>query len=379
MHDPNIVNEQVRRWAEKVVVGLNLCPFAADPLERGKVRVVCSRAADLGELLAELMHETDILRAPDAEAETTLLATPGLLADFDDFLDATAAAEALLAAEGLDDRFQLAHFHPDYQFDGLTADDPRNLTNRSPHPVLHILRWTDVRRAMHAHPSVAQIPIDNQKKLAELGTRGVQCIDLQLALAPHKCWDTHTQAIFEAKGEALEDCMLQTRAELEEFARFISDKNIRSYLEIGVWTGRLITTLHRVFDFDTLAAADHCWAEENGFSISLPQKTNFFRGNSSGDEFLAWRAALGHIDLVMIDGDHSYRGVKRDFEIQRTFPHRFLSFHDITGANRGTRGVQKLWSELVGHKREVVHPHLEAGFDTPTMGIGIWSETEDPH
>jgi hypothetical protein len=377
MHEPKNVIEHVSRWVQSVVVGLNLCPFAADPLSRGKVRVVASRGADTSELLAELLHEIDLLETT-GEAETTLIAIPDLLGEFDDFLDAVAAAEALMAQRGLEGRYQLAHFHPHYCFEGVAEDDPANLTNRSPYPLIHIIRWSDVRHAMETYPDVDQIPANNQARLRELGIVGVHGLDLPLALAPFRCWDRHTQAIFEDRGEALDDCILQTRAELEELAEFIRDREIRSYLEIGIWTGRLVTALHHVFRFDTLAAADQGWAEQCGFEISLPASADVFRGDSDSDEFRTWREAQGPIDLVMIDGDHRYTGVRRDFEINRAFPHRFLAFHDITGANRWTTGVRRLWEELDGMKREIIHPHTEAGIDAPTMGIGIWSETEDP-
>ena len=175
MYDPQTVIDQVRRWVEAVVVGLNLCPFASDPLARGKVRIVCSRAQDPGELLAELLHEIDLLEEGD-QAETTLLAAPELLRDFDDFLDVLGVAEALLVERGMEGRYQLAHFHPDYRFEGLPEGDPAHLAHCAPHPVLHILRWADVRQAMQTHPNVAQIPIDNQERLRALGTQAVQAL-----------------------------------------------------------------------------------------------------------------------------------------------------------------------------------------------------------
>ena len=101
-----------------------------------------------------------------------------------------------------------------------------------------------------------------------------------------------------------------------------------------------------------------------------------FRGDSGSAEFEAWRESLGHIDLVFIDGNHTYAGVKRDFAINRKYPHRFLAFHDITGANRWTTGVRKLWNEIdEGFKWEITRPHAELALDHSVMGIGIWSAT----
>lgn len=193
-------------------------------------------------------------------------------------------------------------------------------------------------------------------------------------LAHDRCWDAGTQAIFEARGEPVDDCILQNREELILLCELIRDQDVRSFLEIGIWTGRLASTLHRLFAFDKLAACDHGYAEQLGLSISLPDETRFLRADSDSDAFRQWRADLGHIDMVFIDANHSYRAVKRDFEINRGFSHRFLVFHDIVGASRHTAGVARFWRELTeGHKREIVRPHVAIGRDISTMGIGIWS------
>ena len=86
---------------------------------------------------------------------------------------------------------------------------------------------------------------------------------------------------------------------------------------------------------------------------------------------------MGHIDLVMIDGDHSYTGCKLDYEINRHFPHRFLAFHDIVNPHPQIQ-VDDVWNELEGHKVSFVEPHKEIEQDHSTMGIGIWSATEKP-
>jgi hypothetical protein len=195
--------------------------------------------------------------------------------------------------------------------------------------------------------------------------------DFRAELQQDKCWDRTTQTLLEQHGEPLEDCI--------GLCRLIEEHRIRSYLEIGIWTGRLVSALQRLFSFELVAACDHGWAERLGLSIRLPAQTHLFRGDSDSDAFCRWRRALGHVDLVLIDANHGYAGVTRDFQINRRFPHRFLAFHDITGANRHTTGVRRFWEELTeGHKREIIRPHLELGLDRSTMGIGIWSDREPP-
>lgn len=202
--------------------------------------------------------------------------------------------------------------------------------------------------------------------------------DLRAELAGTKCWDMQTQGLFERHGEALEDCALQNREELLGLCEFIQAHRIRSYLEIGVWTGRTIEALHALFAFDMVAACDHGWAAQRGLPMHVPAEVDWLQADSESPEFLSWREGLGPIDLVLIDANHSYRAVKRDFEINRRFPHRFLAFHDITGFHPATRGVARLWRELEGDKVEIVRPHREIGVEHSTMGIGIWSEGQDP-
>lgn len=203
--------------------------------------------------------------------------------------------------------------------------------------------------------------------------------EIRAALASTRCWDARTEAAFAAHGEALDDCILQCREELVALCRFIDAAQIRSYLEIGVWTGRLVSTLHRIFRFDRVAACDHRWAAQLGLPVQVPEDAAFLDADSDSAAFLAWRAALGPVDLVFIDANHSYRAVKRDFEINRRFPHRFLALHDITGSSRATVGVKKFWEELdIGYKLEIKIPNQEINATAPTMGIGIWSLSEAP-
>jgi len=201
--------------------------------------------------------------------------------------------------------------------------------------------------------------------------------DFRAELAGERCWDRGVQASFEARGEPDRDAILQNREELLGLCRFIEAHQVRSYLEIGVWTGGLVRALCRLFPFERVAACDHGWAEQRGLHIRLPPQVEFFRGDSESAEFRRWRAGLGPIDLVLIDANHSYHAVKRDFAVNRGFPHRFLALHDITGSSRHTRGVARLWRELSqGHKLEIVRPHRELGLEHSTMGIGVWSERE---
>jgi len=159
-------------WLNNVVVGLDLCPFAAAPLASGMVGFTVSQAEDDLEILAELLGELD--RIDDDLSATRLLIIPHFDKGFLAFCDLLAAAEDLLVAFERSSEYQLVSFHPDYLFAGTTPDDPGNYTNRSPHPMIHILRTQDVTAAVASHHDVAGIPQRNVAILTEMGVSNIR-------------------------------------------------------------------------------------------------------------------------------------------------------------------------------------------------------------
>ena len=65
--------------------------------------------------------------------------------------------------EGYEGTYQLAHFHPDYCFEGEAVSDPANYTNRSPYPMLHLLREASLEKALEHYEHPEQIPDNNIK------------------------------------------------------------------------------------------------------------------------------------------------------------------------------------------------------------------------
>ena len=162
-----------RTWVERAVIGLNLCPFAKAVQARGQVRYVHSRATTAQALQSELADELQALAAADpAEVDTTLVIHPGVLGDFLDFNDFLDVADATLQALGLDGVLQIASFHPDYRFAGVEPDAIENHSNRSPHPVLHLLRESSIDAAVAAFPDAADIYERNIETLRRLGPDG---------------------------------------------------------------------------------------------------------------------------------------------------------------------------------------------------------------
>jgi hypothetical protein len=165
----NPIESAVRQWLDSVVVGLNLCPFAAKPAREGRVRVYVSTATDELELLTELQMELRQLdETPPAQLETTLIAIPTLLADFADYNDFLDQVDQLLEEFEWSGDYQVASFHPRYQFAGTMPNDAGNLTNRSPYPLLHLLREDSVEAAVDSHPDPDSIPENNIRKMRGL-------------------------------------------------------------------------------------------------------------------------------------------------------------------------------------------------------------------
>ena len=165
--------DATRRWLERAVIGLNLCPFAKAVHARGQIRWVLSDASTPEALLETLGAELLLLRDAPADAvDTTLIIHPRVLTDFLDYNDFLDTADALVESLGLYGVLQVASFHPDYQFAGSAPDDVENFTNRAPYPTLHLLREDSVSRAVQAFPDPDVIVERNVETLRSLGAEG---------------------------------------------------------------------------------------------------------------------------------------------------------------------------------------------------------------
>ncbi|MBO9664112.1 DUF1415 domain-containing protein [Dokdonella sp.] len=162
-----------RRWIERAVIGLGLCPFARTPFAQQRVRYRVSAARDTEALAADLREEAQRLVESDPQAlETTLLIHPHVLDDFLDYNDFLDVAEATLGELDLDADLQIASFHPRYQFGDAEADAIENCTNRSPYPILHLLRVDSVEAAVESVRDPEAIYQRNIDTLRRLGPDG---------------------------------------------------------------------------------------------------------------------------------------------------------------------------------------------------------------
>ena len=172
-----ITNDEIiaatRRWLERSVIGLNLCPFAERVYRDDRVRLCVSEQRSASALLEDLRSELTRLNAADPDCcETTLLIHPWVLADFIEYNDFLEVCEATIVESGLEGELQVASFHPQYQFAGTQPDDIDNYTNRSPYPMLHLLREASIERAVAALPDTDEIYRRNIRTLRNLGHAG---------------------------------------------------------------------------------------------------------------------------------------------------------------------------------------------------------------
>jgi hypothetical protein len=164
-------------WLERIVIGLNLCPFARSVHLSRQIRFVVSQAASAVALAADLERELVALTAaPPAAVETTLLIHPYVLGDFLDYNDFLDEADAVLDRLALTGEIQVASFHPGYRFGDAPPDDPANYTNRSPYPMLHLLREASVARAVASMEDAEAIPARNVETMRRLGHEGVRLL-----------------------------------------------------------------------------------------------------------------------------------------------------------------------------------------------------------
>lgn len=163
-----LVVEQTQSWVRSFIVGMNVCPFAKREVDRGSVRYVVVRSRQPNVALEELMAEIDWLDQ-HSEVETTLMIFPTLFSDFMSYLDFVDDSEQLMFEQECEGVYQLATFHPKYCFAGAEEGDVSNFTNRSPYPMLHILREASLEKAIEFYGDTAEIPERNIKLMETTG------------------------------------------------------------------------------------------------------------------------------------------------------------------------------------------------------------------
>ena len=155
-----------QNWVKDFVLKLNLCPFAHVPFKEDKIRYTLADQATLEEQMIHYWKEIELIeKLGRAEISNTLIIFPNSLQTFDEYLGFLDLANELLEKQNMDNQFQLASFHPDYLFGDSPPDDVKHHTNRSPFPMIHILRVDEVEEAIEMHPDTDKIPDTNRETL----------------------------------------------------------------------------------------------------------------------------------------------------------------------------------------------------------------------
>ncbi|PSV38045.1 DUF1415 domain-containing protein [Photobacterium sp. GB-210] len=158
----NDIEQSVQQWLNDVVIGLNLCPFAAKPQRNKQIKVHVSNDKTENDLLESIyLQLKELDETPPQELETTLVVAPYLLEDFEDYNQFLDLVEGLIVQLGKSGIYQIASFHPDYCFYGTEPEDAENLTNRSPYPIFHLIREESMEKVLKHYPDPEAIPERN--------------------------------------------------------------------------------------------------------------------------------------------------------------------------------------------------------------------------
>ena len=164
-----LITREVGDWLNNVVIGLNLCPFAAKPMRNRQVKTFISNAETEETLLQDILEQLLELESTTSEKiDTTLVVVPNMLSDFYDYNLFIDWIEALLRQQNWQGIFQLATFHPNYCFGGTEPEDAENLTNRSPYPIFHLLREDSMEKVLKHFPDPESIPDKNIERVESL-------------------------------------------------------------------------------------------------------------------------------------------------------------------------------------------------------------------
>jgi hypothetical protein len=167
--------QATQNWVDKVVIGLNFCPFAKAEVLLNKLRYHVDHSSTVEEQL-ELLRLALAQMDEQANISTALVLYPDTLASFDDYMDYYELTLALLTSLGYDGIYQLASFHPLYQFADSSPDDPANYTNRSIYPMLHIIRESSILQAVKHYKNLNQVPHNNIALAREKGLDAMQIL-----------------------------------------------------------------------------------------------------------------------------------------------------------------------------------------------------------
>jgi hypothetical protein len=169
MNPEKTIIDQTKKWINNVVIGCNFCPFAATVVKKKQVSYVVEISDSAEKCLLSFLTEMQNLDA-NPGIETSFIIYTNLFQKFKDYLDFVSDAEDLLIEKGYEGIYQVASFHPEYQFANSERNDAANYTNRSIYPMLHLLREESIEKALEQYKNPEDIP---EKNIAFARTKGL--------------------------------------------------------------------------------------------------------------------------------------------------------------------------------------------------------------
>lgn len=169
------IKKQTKTWIKSFIVEFNICPFAKEVLENNTIHYEVVKSSD-DEVCLHAVYAECLRLDSQIEIETTFIIFPDHLTQFEDYLDFLAITETLLIEQSYEGIYQLASFHPEYCFEGQEANDPSNYTNRSPYPMLHLIREESLETALQSYPQPEKIPQRNIQFMRDMGIEKLQAI-----------------------------------------------------------------------------------------------------------------------------------------------------------------------------------------------------------
>lgn len=161
--------KQTKAWLSDIIIDLNLCPFAKKEFVNDTIHYYLSSDESFDKTLELLIHQCEFLKNNDS-IETALIIFDKGFSDFEQYLDLLDYSNQLIEESGYEGIFQIASFHPDYCFEGEDVNDPANFTNRSPYPMLHLLREDSLEKVLNTYTDPEKIPEQNILLAREKGS-----------------------------------------------------------------------------------------------------------------------------------------------------------------------------------------------------------------
>ena len=177
--------------------------------------------------------------------------------------------------------------------------------------------------------------------------------------------------------------MPQEKEEITQLAKFVYELQPKVVVEIGTKFGGTFKIWNEVTNAKTISidlvngihggVTRDDVNNRNEYFINLyGSRCNFIEGDSHQDltyDLLVNVLKGQKIDFLFIDGDHTYEGVKQDYEMYKELvsDNGYIAFHDINDTQRHRDRnvyVGKLWNELIGEK-------IEFNIKADWAGIGV--------